>query len=69
MQTIFLVVALCFDAACADQQIFVEDQFSPNDSTQCEFAAMKKNVELLDAKFKQFRVACRTQYQLESEGV
>lgn len=69
METIFLAIAICFDAACVDQQIFIAEQFPSNGRAICETSAKQRAAMLQAADMTGWRVGCRTQSELESEGV
>lgn len=69
METIFLAIALCFNAACTDQQIYIEDVFSFDDRLMCEAKAERKRAQLKSTGAVNWRIGCRTQSQLEKSGV
>jgi len=70
MGTVFLAVALCFNIECTDMQIYISEQFTTQeDAATCDGKAESKALELLASGVINYRVGCRTQRQLESEGV
>lgn len=69
MEVIYLAVALCFNLACTDQQIYIDDVFPPGHWQDCEERAELRAALLQDVDAADYRIGCRTQTQLEREGV
>lgn len=71
LDVIYLAVALCFNAACTDQQIFIADSFdrTPSGYADCQTEAGKRRALALAQGVSGVRVACKTQDQLERDGV
>jgi hypothetical protein len=69
METIFLAIARCFNTACTDQQVYIEDVFQPEDGLLCEAKAERWAAQLKVTGAVNWRIGCRTQSQLEKSGV
>lgn len=68
MEPIFLVIALCFNAACSDQAVYVEDVYAPADRMACDEKAIRWKAQVNAGGAVNARIGCRTQTQLEQDG-
>lgn len=69
LEPIFLAIALCFNADCTDQQIYIADEYKPTEMAACRKEKEKREALILPADVASFRVGCKTQTQLERNGV